>query len=459
MKIFYYPALLFLILISVKINGQKETDTTSLLSAFKKGKTSGHLRLFYMSTDNDGPLTDYNALAFGGGLKYQTKSFKGFQLGIGGFFIWSLASSDLTKPDELTGVMNRYEAGQFDQTNPSNKKDLQRLEDFFIKYNFKNSYIKYGKQVIKTPFINPQDGRMRPTGEQGFWTEINEFKKIKIELGWLTHISPRGTIKWYRGASSIGIYPMGKAISGEKSDYQNNLDTKGTAIAGITYSLNKRIKFQGWDLWVDNIFNTVLLQADGDFPIDKNKKITTALQYIHQNAVKDGGNNDPSKTYFDPTQKSKIYGASAGYRVKNSFVKLNYTRITKDGRFLFPREWGREPLFTFLSRERNEGLGDVNAFTINIGRNFFDQKMKTEFGAGYYDVPDVKNYRLNKYGLPSYYQFNFDTKYTFDGLMNGLNIELLYLYKIRSGNVYNNWKYVFNKVNMHQLNLIFNFNF
>ena len=138
---------------------------------------------------------------------------------------------------------------------------------------------------------------------------------------------------------------------------------------------------------------------------------------------------------------------------------MNYSRITKDGRFLFPREWGREPLFTFLSRERNEGLGDVHAFSINAGRNFFEQKLNTEIGAGYYKVPDVKNYRLNKYGLPSYYQFNFSARYSFDGLMNGLNIELLYLYKLNAGNVYDNWKYVFNKVDMDQLNLILNLNF
>jgi hypothetical protein len=459
MKRFNFLFTFFLINISLITNGQEKKDTTSILHAFKKGKIEGHFRLFYMNSDNDGPLTDYYALAFGGGLKYQTKSFKGFQLGIGGFFIWNLASSDLTKPDELTGLMNRYEIGQFDVTNPSNKKDMQRLEDFFIKYNFKNSSIKFGKQLIKTPFINPQDGRMRPNGEQGLWMEINELKKTKVEVGWLTHISPRGTLKWYRGASSIGIFPSGLTISGDKSNYTNNLESKGTAIAGITYSVTQKIKLQAWDNWVENIFNTTLFQADGDFPLDKNKKVRVAFQYIHQHAIKDGGNTEPSKSYFDPTQKVNIFGATAGYWIKSSFIKLNYSRITKDGRFLFPREWGREPLFTFLSRERNEGLGDVHAFSINAGRNFFEQKLNTEIGAGYYKVPDVKNYRLNKYGLPSYYQFNFSARYSFDGLMNGLNIELLYLYKLNAGNVYDNWKYVFNKVDMDQLNLILNFNF
>lgn len=447
------------IFFSINVFGQKQPDTTSLLYAFKNGKTSGHFRSFYMTTNNEEPLSDYYALAIGGGLKYQTKNFKGFQVGISGFFIWNIASSDLTTPDDITNTMNRYEVGQFDQTNPANKKDMQRLEDFFIKYNFQNSYIKFGKQVIKSPFINLQDGRMRPTGEQGIWAEINELKKTKIELGWLTHISPRGTMKWYRSVSSIGIYPSGVNIYGVKSNYKNNLDSKGIAIAGITQKFNKNFKIQAWNTFIENIFNTILVQADAELPIDANKKIISAVQYIHQNAVNGGGNKDLSKTYFDPSQTSNVYGISFGYRQKTSVSKINYTRITENGRFLFPREWGREPLFTFLARERNEGLGDVNAFTITHEQKFLDQRLSFEIGAGYYDLPDIKNYRLNKYGMPSYSQFNFDTKYSFTGLLEGLNVELLYLYKAKQGTIYNDLKYMINKVNMYQLNFIVNYNF
>jgi hypothetical protein len=465
MKLLQYISVVLFILYPPGTRGQhnlpgnEHGDTTSLLHAFKKGKTEGHFRLFYMTTGNDGPLTDYYALAFGGGLKYQTKNFRGFQLGVGGFFIWNLASSDLTQPDLLTNVMNRYEIGQFDQEDPANKKNMQRLEDFFIRYNFKNSFLRYGKQVIKTPFINPQDGRMRPTGEQGVWAEINEMKKTRIELGWLTHISPRGTVKWYRGASSAGIYPSGAAISGIQSEYKNNLASKGIAVAGITYKPNNKVKLQAWDHWVENVFHTVLLQADGELQAGKNKKLLAAVQYIHQQAVHNGGNADPVKTYFDPSQQVNILGARIAYGVKESVIRLNYSRITKAGRFLFPREWGREPLFTFLSRERNEGLGDVHAFTINLLQNFFKQKLSAELSAGYYDLPDVKNTRLNKYGFPSYSQVNFSLKYSFDGFMKGLNTELLYLYKKRNGNIYSDRKYVINKVELQQLNFIFNYIF
>lgn len=459
MKRFNLLFTLFLINVTLITNGQEKKDTTSILNAFRKGKIEGHFRSFYMSTNNDEPLTDYYALAFGGGLKYQTGSFKGFQFGIGGSFAFNLSSSDLTIPDPTTRIMNRYEIGLFDQTNPTNKKDLQRLEDLYAKYNFRKSSVKYGKQNIKTPFINPQDGRMNSTVVQGAWIEVNELKKTKIEIGWLSHISPRSSVKWYDGASSIGIYPSGVAINGIKSDYKDQLDSKGIAIAGVTYSLNEQIKLRMWDHWVENIFNTAFLQVDGEFSMEGNRKIIAGAQYIHQQAVSDGGNADPAKTYFDPSQKVNIYGVRAGLELKEATIRLNYSRITNEGRFLFPREWGREPLFTFLPRERNEGLGDVNAISVNFFKSYFRQKLKAEISAGYYELPDVKDTRLNKYGLPSYYQFNLDLKYSFSNFLDGLSAELLYLYKMRNGNIYEDLRYVIHKTEMQQINIIINYNF
>ena len=459
MKRFNFLFTFFLISVSLITKGQEKKDTTSILHAFRKGEIKGHLRFFYMNTNNYESLTDYYALAFGGRLKYQTESFKGFQLGIGGSYVWNLSSSELTQPDPTTRIMNRYEIGLFDQTNPSNKKELQRLEDFYVKYHFRKSFLTYGKQNIKTPFINPQDGRMNPTNEQGAWIEINELNKTKIEIGWLSRISPRSTVKWYSGASSVGIYPSGASISGIKSDYKDQIDSKGIAIAGITYSLNEQIKLRLWDHWVENIFNTAYLQGEGEFSIERDRKILVGVQYIHQQPVNDGGNADPAKTYFDPSQKVNIYGVKAGLEFKKTTIRLNYTRITNDGRFLFPREWGREPLFTFLPRERNEGLGDVNAISVNFFKRYFRQKLDAEISAGYYELPDVKNTRLNKYGLPSYYQFNLDLKYSFSGLLGGLNAELLYLYKMRNGNIYEDLRYVIHKTDMQQINLIINYNF
>jgi hypothetical protein len=122
-----------------------------------------------------------------------------------------------------------------------------------------------------------------------------------------------------------------------------------------------------------------------------------------------------------------------------------------------PREWGKEPFYTFLPRERNEGLGNVHTFMAKTSLPAFKGKFKTGLGYGYYQLPDVKEYRLNKYGLPSYHQINYDGSYTFDKFLRGLELKVIVAYKLKEGETYNNLKYIYNKVNMFNFNFILDF--
>jgi hypothetical protein len=434
-------------------------DTTSLLHAFKSGSFRGHFRYFFMSTQNSKGLTDYYANAAGGGIRYETAKFHHFQFAVSGFYIFNIGSSDFTKPDTLTGQNNRYEIGLFDITDPLNKKDLDRLEEFYLKYNYKNSTIILGRQLINTPFINLQDGRMRATGVEGLWAELNPTKKVKIETGWLYGVSPRSTTKWYSPGESIGIYPSGVNPDGTKSQYNNNTKSKTVALLGFTGALHKKIKLQVWNMFTANVFNTAMLQADFSFPLKNNASVLAAAQIIKQDAVNDGGNPDQSKTYFLKGGRSLSFGAKAGWKNKQWETSLNYNRITKAGRYLMPREWGRDPFFTFLPRERNDGLGDVNAVVGKVNYNISKARLKIAMAAGYYQLPDVKNYTLNKYGLPSYTQINIDIRYTFDKVLQGLEAQFLLAEKSRNGETYNNSKFVINKVNMVQYNFVLNYHF
>jgi hypothetical protein len=434
-------------------------DTTSLLSAFKRGHFNGHFRYFFMSTQNQKGLTDYYANAAGGGIRYETAKFHGFQFAVSGFYTFNIGSSNLGKPDTTTSQTNRYEIALFDVENPYNKKDIDRLEEFYIKYNYKKSSIVYGRQLINTPFINLQDGRMRPTGVEGVWFETNEVKKLKLEGGWLYAISPRGTTKWFDVGESIGVYPTGVNIDGTKSQHVNNLASKGVFLAGAHVQLNKNITLHGWDVFTDNIFNTAMLQTDFSFSLKNNNNIFAAAQLVRQDAVNNGGNADPAKTYFEKGGKAITFGAKAGWKNKQWEASVNYNRITADGRYLMPREWGREPFFTFIPRERNEGFGDVHAIMGKVNYNIPKIRIKTSLAGGYYNLPDVKNYRLNKYGVPSYMQVNADVRYAFNNTFNGLEAQLLVVGKLKSGETYNNKRFEFNKVDMMLYNFVLNYHF
>lgn len=433
-------------------------DTTSLLSAFKRGQTNGHFRYFFMATDNKKGLTDYYANAAGGGIRFETAKFHGFQFAVSGFYIFNIGSSDLTVADSTTGQFNRYESALFDVEDLANKKDIDRLEEFYLKYNYKNSNLVAGRQLINTPFINLQDGRMRSTGVEGVWAEFNELKNTKIEGGWIYAISPRGTTKWYNTGESMGIYPAGLNIDGTKSQSSNAIESKSAALLGITTSI-KNLKLQGWNLFAENVFNTAMLQADLQFPLKNKSSLFASAQLIRQDAINDGGNEDIAKTYFEKGGKAITFGTRAGWKNKQWEAGINYNRITAHGRYLMPREWGREPFFTFLPRERNEGFGDVHAIMAKVNYQIPRSRVKTSLAAGYYQMPDVKNYKLNKYGLPSYTQINSDTRYSFAGMLKGLEVQLLVAGKINNAQTYNNSKYEFNKVDMLQYNFVLNYHF
>ena len=434
-------------------------DTTSLLSAFKRGHVNGHFRYFLMATDNKAGLTDYYANAAGGGIRYETAGFHGFQFAVSGFYTFNIGSSDFTKTDSTTGQYNRYEIALFDVNDANNKKDIDRLEEFYLKYQHKKVSVIVGRQLLNTPFINLQDGRMRPTGVEGIWMEYNDAKKIKTEGGLLYAVSPRGTTKWYDIGESLGVYPSGVNVDGTKSMYNNNINSKIVALLGINIKAGKNLQLQAWDIYTDNLFNTAMLQADLLLPQKNNSSFFAAAQLLKQDAISNGGNGDAARTYFEKGGKSISFGTKAGWKNKTWETSINYNRITSHGRYLMPREWGREPFFTFLPRERNEGLGDVHAIMGKVNYYFPKARVKTSLAAGYYKLPDVKNYRLNKYGLPSYTQANADIRYSFAGILKGLEAQLLVVWKMNNGELYNNKRFEFNKVNMLQYNSVLNYHF
>ena len=104
--------------------------------------------------------------------------------------------------------------------------------------------------------------------------------------------------------------------------------------------LNKNIKLQLWDLYADNIFNSVMLQADYQYPLTKKSGLIAAVQLIRQDAINDGGNEDAAKTYFKKGGKAWTIGGQTGWKNERWETTLNYTRITAHGRYLMPQGMG-----------------------------------------------------------------------------------------------------------------------
>ncbi len=437
----------------------QKTQATHLREAFGQGHFHGHFRSFLMATDNARQLSDYSALAVGGGLHFSTAPWRGFSFGIGAVFTYNLASSDFQAKDSVTGAVNRYEIGLFDVRDPVNRSDFDRIQELWLRYQWKKSRMTVGRQSLQTPLVNQQDGRMRPTAEIGAWVEINKIKNTRIAGGWLWKISPRGTVDWFDVGKSIGIYPKGLSPDGIPSGYAENLTSAGVGILGISRHLGKHINVQTWEYFVEHIFNTALVQADYTRPLKNGHELLLGLQVIHQDALSNGGNADASKSYLPPGSRSNAFSTRAGWQKGGWQAVAAYTRITSDGRFLAPREWGREPFYTFMPRERVEGSGDSHSITGRVNWQADNKRLRLEAMYGHFYLPDVKNTALNKYAFPAFNQFNFDVRYRFGRPLEGLQAQFLYVWKGRLGDVYGTEKYVINKVDISLYNLILNYTY
>jgi hypothetical protein len=392
-------------------------------------------------------------------LRFETNSFHHFQFAVSGFYFFNIGSSVLHNPDPITGAFSRYEIGLFDVEDPDNQEDMDRLEELYLKYNLKSGHLIVGKQLINTPLINIQDGRMRGTGVEGIWYDQFLAKKLRFQGGVLTSISPRSTTKWYQGAGSIGLYSQGVNPNGSPSQFRGNIELPFVGVASLTWKPSKNTEYQAWDYHLPGLFNSTFHQVQYTHKI-KQFKWSNGAQVMRQWALGDGGNADPALTYIAKGAKSLTFGFRSKFEFAKWHYSLNYNRITAEGRYLFPREWGRDPFYTFMPRERNEGFGDVHAVVLKVeNQNTASVFKKSGFSVGYFQLPDVHDFALNKYGMPSYLQANLDVRFQLNQLMQGLEGQLLLVCKYGIGEMYNNPKYQINKVNMLLTNFVLNYHF
>jgi hypothetical protein len=438
------------------------TDTVqarTLAEAFGRGQWHGRVRNYFMATLNQGNSPDYYANGLGVGARFETAPLHGFQLGVGGFFWANLASNDLATPDPVTGAVSRFEVGLFDVTAPARRQLTGRPEELYGRYRWRQSAITFGRQLLVTPLLNPQDGRLSPNYAQGLWLEFNEVKNTTLTAGWLTHVATRSTSEWASVANSIGLYPVGVDETGKRAGYAGHLSSRGLAIIGASRQLGPGTRVQAWNYYADNLFNSAFAEATTGRSVGTGQ-LTLGAQYHYQRTVGSGGNADPRLAYSAPGRQSHALSARLGYQRGPWSLSANYTRITRAGRFLFPREWGREPFYTFLPREREEGFGGLDAAALLASRTFARVPgLKAEVGYGHYYLPDVRDFALNKYGMPSYRQLNASLSYPFPGWARGLRGQLLYIYKGSLAETYSEARYVVNKVDTHQLNAILNYDF
>jgi hypothetical protein len=439
-----------------------DTDTlwcdTTLRHAFAHGTIDGHFRLFAMGTVNSGALTDHHAAAFGGTLGYRSARWHGLRFSLMGGYTMPLFASAINGADDPALQPSRYEIGLFDATGHEQGEYLY-LHEFNIDFRTRDRRWQFtlGKQHLDDPFLNGQDSRMHPTLFDGVTVQRRGRKGARYEVLWIHHVAPRSTAHWYSAAQSIGVYPgQGRDAAGRPSGYAGMLHSAGVFSTLGEWEPAARFHVIAHDLFVEDIINTAFLEVSyrttGSWSVQ--------FRAMRQDAVGNGGHAVDSLRYVQPGTASHIATTRVQYARGPWTFQLNGTRITAQGRFIMPREWGREPLFTYLSRERNEGLGDVWAATLHTERR--SERVKgftTHAGAGLFGLPPPSSARLNKYNMVSYGHAMLDLRYAFQGMFQGLDLRLLYVHKWPLQREDLTSAHVYNRVDMHHASLVVDYRF
>ncbi len=422
----------------------------------KKGNLSGQWRNYYMHSFNEGNLQNWYALATGLKLKYSYDFSTKWQIGGALYSSWNTGISNVSVLDPTTGRESRYVSGNF------NVQDLtQRLiaypGEFYVRYKSGKHQLKVGRQGFFSPFINGQDGRMIPTLFEGAFYKYEEKDKMTLQLGAINRIAPRSYKGFENIGQTLGVYPVGRAINGQESEYMGNSQSDYVAILNLDYQINESLRVELWNYYVDNVFNVLYIKPTYDF---NDSNLSLAFEWLLQNRVGNGGNPDQGLRYVQD-EMAQIFGVQLSSSLGKGKLSLGYDHITGQGRFLFPREWGREFLFSFQKRERSEGFGNNHAITlyyskqIELGEN---HRLRNIFSIGHQWRPSVTESALNKYAIPNYMHINLDLFYE-NVNWKGFEPELLLTYKLGTGNFPENPVFILNKVNLFLINAIVNYNF
>lgn len=437
------------------------TDTSSNEKLFGKilqtGQFEFHLRSFLMHTENQSGLLDYTTWGTGAGLGYFSPRWRGFGVGFSGFFVFRIFENNITQLDPATGLANRYELTLFDVHHPENYHDMDRLEEFYLSYEKEKFSTWFGRHHFESPLLNASDNRMRPNLFSGL--SVNYIPgRFSVTGAWFNHVISRGSLEWLPIEESFGFYSTGRNPTGSEETYKHHIDSKGIAVLGMEYLLPQG-KLRSWNYLAEGVFATTFAEATGTTDLGKSSRFLYGVQGFYQSAVGNGGNPDPNKAYTLPGEKTHGVGFRSGIQWGHNQLTINYLGISDEGRFLFPREWGREQFFVSMRRERLEGMGGVNAITVLYDKTFIHDKLKVSFGAGHVTTPNLEEVQLNKYRLPHYYHFTGLIDYRFDGFFQGLDLQFLVAHKMEDTNQQLSQEYIINRVNMTNLNVIADYRF
>lgn len=335
-------------------------------------------------------------------------------------------SSDFWVPDPVTGQANRYESGLFNLAEPKDRF-FGRLELLSIGLIQPKFGVKVGKMGIQSDWVNSQDGRLSPTVVEGIHAYYVPKANWKVSAWGITRMNIRGSKDWLPVGETIGLFPQGRSLLGKPAAYFQN--TRSTWL-GI-WELEGKIKGGKTLRFSQTIAANLLSTYWATFEKTSQNNLgtwTSGIQGGIQHGLGEGGNSIIEKQYKNPEDLNFAVSAKLNWKKDAWEVQLSTTQLGGKGRWLSPREWGKDAWYTFIPRERNEGFESVTAVVGYASYRFKNRPLQLYTFMGIHVLPQLEDIAANKYNFPSYRQHNVGLKYAPKKIKN-LDFHLIWVAK------------------------------
>lgn len=371
----------------------------SLSDAFKNGTFKGQLKAVYYDVDKAAGGEE-SILSLGVMLNYVTGNFYGFSAG------FRVKGSN--SPWASTKEKNFYKA---DLYGPG-----AVLEEAYLKYQYKKTSLKAGRQYINTPLLAGNGSRIVHGSFMGYTATTKELPKTKIFVGYVDRYLTRTNFKGANGGS-IGGFNKKIFMYGAKYKYGlgdgiwtalvQNKSIKGLNLTGQYLKIkNATINATGapqGDITVG------LMQAEYKFKLN-GMGLLAGIQYGSSNVDK------------DDSKSGDLVGFKIGTKYQGLMASLGYTIADNKKGMLsgvgISSNWAYAGDIIGLESYQK----DVDALSLNLKYNFKKFGMKNFMVFGRYTrYNDGSNATLN--GGKDLNAYDLIARYAFKGALKGLVIK------------------------------------
>ena len=313
-------------------------DVGSLDAAFSQSTYSGHLRFGYISSDADVPATNSTtASAVGGFIKFETAKWNDLQFSLAPYFSEKIGS---LSGDESTGKLN---ADFFD----SNLNSFAYLGELYTQYNWKDGQLRYGRQLIETPFINGDDLRMLLHSYEATWVNHTVSDNLKLQGGVVT--------RW----AGLG--------HGASQDTFEEASNEGVTVLGITYQMNTQHSLQIWQ-----------------YDFDKNYSLTYFDAAYVKGNFEAGAQYGNFREYNNSNVDGSFYGLLAQYNFEPVTIIVAYNKASNDAGKSVSAGLGVGNFYTTMDDSFIADKTDAEAYRLGLDYAV-NQNLNISLGYGHYE--------------------------------------------------------------------------